>query len=69
MAGNYPVWLRSTIDPAHNLTAANSAAAPYGLRVALVWWSLGITLAGGYFVYVFRSIRGKVGSVIDPHGY
>jgi cytochrome d ubiquinol oxidase subunit II len=69
MAGNYPVWLRSTLDPAHSLTAENSAAAPYGLRAALVWWTIGITLAAGYFVYVFRSIRGKVGPDIDQHGY
>jgi cytochrome bd ubiquinol oxidase subunit II len=26
MAGNYPYWLRSTLDPAHGLTAANTAA-------------------------------------------
>src|SRR5262249_12265711 len=34
MAGVYPVWLRSTLDPTHSLTAANSAADSYGLRVA-----------------------------------
>jgi cytochrome d ubiquinol oxidase subunit II len=69
MAGIYPVWLRSTIDPAHNLTAANSAAKSYGLQVALVWWSIGMVLAGGYFVYLFRSVRGKVGSDAGEHGY
>ena len=60
MAGVYPVWLRSTIDPAHSLTAANSAAESYGLQVALVWWTVGIALAGAYFVILFRSNRGKV---------
>jgi cytochrome d ubiquinol oxidase subunit II len=69
MAGIYPVWLRSTIDPAHSLTAANSAAKSYGLQVALVWWSIGMVLAGGYFVYLFRSVRGKVGSDAGEHGY
>ena len=34
----------------------------YALQVGLVWWSVGITLAGGYFAYVFRSFRGKVDS-------
>src|SRR5438128_427201 len=69
MAGIYPVWLRSTIDPAHSLTAANSAARGYGLQVALVWWTVGIALAGGYFVYLFRSVRGKVASGAEEHGY
>jgi cytochrome bd ubiquinol oxidase subunit II len=69
MAGIYPVWLRSTIDPAHSLTAGNSAAAGYGLQVALVWWSIGIALAGGYFVNLFRSVRGKVAAGGEEHGY
>jgi cytochrome d ubiquinol oxidase subunit II len=70
MAGTYPVWLRSTIDPAYSLTAANSAAQSYGLQVALVWWTVGIALAGGYFVYLFRSVRGKVVSGAgEEHGY
>jgi cytochrome bd ubiquinol oxidase subunit II len=69
MAGIYPIWLRSTIDPAHSLTAANSAAESYGLQVALVWWSIGMGLAGGYFVNLFRSVRGKVGSGAEDHGY
>ncbi|TMQ34415.1 MAG: cytochrome d ubiquinol oxidase subunit II, partial [Planctomycetota bacterium] len=68
MAGIYPVWLRSTIDPVHSLTAANAAAGGYGLQVALVWWTVGIALAGGYFVYLFRSVRGKVAGA-EEHGY
>jgi cytochrome d ubiquinol oxidase subunit II len=60
MIGNYPFWLRSTIDPSFSLSAANTISAGYGLRVALAWWIVGITLACGYFVYLFRSIRGKV---------
>ena len=60
MAGIYPLWLRSTIDPSFSLSATNTASAAYGLRVALVWWIVGITLTIGYFVNMFRSIRGKV---------
>ncbi len=59
-AGNYPFWLRSTLDPSFGLTASNSAAGLYGLKVALVWWAIGIVLVIGYFVYLFRSMRGKV---------
>ena len=69
MTGSYPIWLRSTVDPAHSLTAANTAAQSYALQVGLVWWSIGIALAGGYFVYLFRSVRGKVGSGAAEHGY
>ena len=67
LAGNYPYWLRSTLDPAYSLTAANTAAESYGLRTALTWWIIGITLAVGYFTYLFRSIRGKV--VPDTEGH
>ena len=66
MTGNYPFWLRSTIDPSFSLSALNTASTSYGLRVALLWWLVGITLAGGYFVNMFRSIRGKVS--VTPHG-
>jgi cytochrome d ubiquinol oxidase subunit II len=69
MAGIYPVWLRSTVDSAHSLTAANSAAGSYGLQVALVWFTVGIALAGGYFTYLFRSTRGKVDVHTEGHGY
>jgi cytochrome bd ubiquinol oxidase subunit II len=67
MAGNYPYWLRSTLDPAYSLTAVNTAAESYGLRTALAWWIIGITLAVGYFTYLFRSIRGKVVADIEGH--
>ena len=69
MAGIYPVWLRSTIDPAHSLTAPNSAADDYGLRVALVWWAAGMALAGAYYAFLFRSTRGKVDVHTEGHGY
>jgi cytochrome d ubiquinol oxidase subunit II len=69
MAGLYPVWLRSTLDPAYSLTAENSAAATYGLQVALVWWTVGIALAAAYFVHLFRTTRGKVDLRADGHGY
>jgi cytochrome d ubiquinol oxidase subunit II len=69
MAGSYPIWLRSTLDPAHSLTAANSAVQSYALQVGLVWWCIGMALAGGYFVYLFHSVRGKVASGAEEHGY
>ena len=60
LAGNYPFWLRSTLDPSDSLTATNSASAPQGLGVALAWWAVGITLVAGYLTYLFRSVRGRI---------
>jgi cytochrome d ubiquinol oxidase subunit II len=59
MVGNYPFWLRSTLDPAHSLTAVNAAARMHALQVGVVWWTIGIILVGAYFVHLFRSFRGK----------
>jgi len=58
--GLYPYVLPSNGDPAFSLTIANSAAAPYGLRVGLYWFIPGILLAATYFVYTYRSFKGKV---------
>ncbi len=56
----YPDVLPASTDPAHSLTIYNSAAGSYALRVGFTWWVLGIALTTGYFVYLFRSFRGKV---------
>jgi len=69
MTGNYPNWLRSTLDAGHSLTATNSASAGYALTVGLVWWTVGINLAGGYFAFLFHSFRGKVDAGAAGHGY
>jgi cytochrome d ubiquinol oxidase subunit II len=69
MAGNYPFWLRSTLDSSYGLTAGNTASARYGLQVALFWFAVGIALAVAYFVNLYRSIREKVGEDADGHGY
>jgi cytochrome d ubiquinol oxidase subunit II len=60
LAGNFPFWLRSTLDLSDSLTATNSASARHGLGVALAWWAVGIALVAGYFTHLFRSLRGKV---------
>jgi cytochrome d ubiquinol oxidase subunit II len=60
MAGNYPFWLRSTLDPAHSLTAENAGARMHALQIGVIWWTIGIILVGAYFVCLFRSFRGKV---------
>lgn len=56
----YPVVLPASTDPAYSLTIGNSAAGHHGLSVGLVWWTLGMILTVGYFVFVYRMYRGKV---------
>jgi cytochrome d ubiquinol oxidase subunit II len=63
----YPVVLPASTDPARSLTIYNTAAGDHGLRVGFIWWTLGIILALGYFVYVYRLFRGKVR--LEGEGY
>jgi cytochrome bd ubiquinol oxidase subunit II len=69
MTGNYPFWLRSTVETADSLTATNAAANTHALEVAIAWWTVGIILVGAYFVYLFRSLRGKVDSASEEYGH
>jgi len=39
------------------------------LAVGLIWWSIGIVLAVGYFSYLFYSFRGKVKLPVEGEGY
>ncbi|HTK96182.1 MAG TPA: cytochrome d ubiquinol oxidase subunit II, partial [Terriglobales bacterium] len=55
----YPQVLPA-IEPRYSLTITNAAAAPYGLKIGLVWWSLGMVLAIGYFTFIYRMFKGKV---------
>jgi cytochrome d ubiquinol oxidase subunit II len=66
MAGNWPFLLRSTLDSTFSLTASNSASGAHSLRVALAWWIIGMTLAVGYFFFLFRAFRGK--ARVDDYG-
>lgn len=66
LVGNYPYWLRSTVDQSQHLTAFNTASDAYGLKVAQYWFAAGMLLAAGYFIYLFRSIRGKVDAEDQP---
>ncbi len=63
----YPNLLIASTDPNYSLTIYNSAAGQYGLVVGLVWWVIGIALALGYFIYLYRSFRGKV--TLEGEGY
>jgi cytochrome d ubiquinol oxidase subunit II len=66
-ASLYPRLLPSSSDPARDLTVTNAISGPYTLRVGLVWWAVGMVLAVGYFVVIYRMFRGKV--TLDGGGY
>jgi cytochrome d ubiquinol oxidase subunit II len=65
--GVYPYVLPSNMNPGLGLTVHNTAAAPYGLKVGLMWWIPGMILALGYFVFVYRHFAGKVR--LEEEGY
>jgi cytochrome d ubiquinol oxidase subunit II len=67
--GLFPKMLPASTDPARSLTAYNSAAGSYGLGVGLIWWIAGMGLASGYFIYMYRSFRGKVTPEQNEGGY
>jgi hypothetical protein len=56
----YPVVLPASTDPSNSLTIYNAAAGHHGLSVGLVWWTPGMILSVGYFVFIYRMFRGKV---------
>ncbi len=57
--GLYPNVLPA-LDPTHSLTVHNAKAGEYGLSVGIIWWVIGITIALGYFIFLFRTFKGKV---------
>lgn len=63
----YPVVLPASTDAARSLTIYNASAGHHGLSVGLIWWSLGMIFALGYFFFVYRMFRGKVR--LDGEGY
>ena len=58
--GVYPYVLPACTKPAYSLTIYNASAAAYGLRIGLIWWVIGIALATGYFVFLYRHATGRI---------
>jgi cytochrome bd ubiquinol oxidase subunit II len=55
----YPTVLPAIGDSSRSITIFNAAAGRHALSVGLWWWTGGILLAVGYFVFVDRMSRGK----------
>jgi cytochrome bd ubiquinol oxidase subunit II len=56
----YPNVLPASTGQQYSLTIYNTAAGAHGLSVGLVWWTLAMIIAIGYFVFIYRMFRGKV---------
>jgi cytochrome d ubiquinol oxidase subunit II len=65
-AGLYPTMLPSTTDSARDITIARAISGRYALSAGLSWWTLGIVIAIGYFVFVYRMFAGKVRVTPSP---
>jgi cytochrome d ubiquinol oxidase subunit II len=65
----YPNLLVSTTDPARNITVYNAHSGEHSLAIGLIWWTVGMAIAVGYFVFVYRMFRGKVAASSAGHGY
>jgi cytochrome d ubiquinol oxidase subunit II len=59
-AAVYPNLLMSTTTSALNITVENAHSGAHSLAIGLIWWSFGMALALGYFIFVYRMFRGKV---------
>lgn len=67
--GLYPTLLPSSSDPTRSITVSTAHAGPYALSIGLIWWTFGILIAIGYFVFVYRMFRGKVSlTAAEQHG-
>jgi cytochrome bd-type quinol oxidase subunit 2 len=48
------------------LTVDNAASGHHALTTALVWWPLGMLLAGVYFIFAYRMFFRTTPALADP---
>ena len=65
----YPTLLPSSNPGVADITIHNAAAGQYALTYGVIWWSIGMAIAIGYFVLIYRMFRGKVTLQQGEHGY
>jgi cytochrome bd-type quinol oxidase subunit 2 len=68
-ASRFPVMLRATGGDALSMTAYRGRADEAGVRTALRWFLVGLSLALACLVVVFRLHRGKAVGARDGEGY
>jgi cytochrome d ubiquinol oxidase subunit II len=59
-AALYPALLPSSYGSQFDITIFNAAAGSYALRIGFLWWGLGMALATGYFIFLYRMYKGKL---------
>jgi cytochrome d ubiquinol oxidase subunit II len=66
--GLYPYVLPARGGAALSLTIYNARTTERGMQIGLAWWIVGMILAAGYFIFLYRRFAGKVGAS-SGHGY
>jgi len=61
----YPNVLPATTGLSYNLTIFNAKAADYGLKIGLIWWLIGMSLAVTYTIFTYTKFAGKIRTT-DP---
>ncbi len=64
----YPNLLPATPDPSYSLTIYNASASSYGLKVALIWFVVGLVLIGVYMLVTHRPFAGRVHPGSEEYG-
>ena len=67
--GLYPNLVLASVDPSKSLTIYNAATNEYGLRVGLIWFSIGFLLMLAYVGFMYRSFWGKVTTQPEDQDY
>jgi cytochrome d ubiquinol oxidase subunit II len=67
--GLFPVLLPAVGTAGRDITIDRAISDPHTLRVGLIWWSVGISLALMYSVIVYRQFWGKVSTDADGYGH
>ena len=65
----FPVMLHSTLATEDSLTAYSVACSPSTLRLAGLWWPVGLALSIFYFIFISRRYAGKVRVQHDTQGF
>jgi cytochrome d ubiquinol oxidase subunit II len=65
--GVYPSLLPATTGIERDITLTGALSGPHTLSVGLVWWTIGMILAAGYFVFVYSRFKGKVDVGVENH--
>ncbi len=66
--GLYPYVLPARGGKALSLTIYNAGTTEHGMTIGITWWIVGMILAAGYFIFLYRRFTGKIGAG-DGHGY